>query len=180
VEDDGLCRVGWSSAHAALNLGTDRRGFGYGGTAMKSHDGKFVSYGQPYGKGDTICCMLEFLTDVDVVGSQVSISFMRNGAELGNAFTVSWGDLGIDNLCLFPAVALKNAQIAVEFSSRSSEAEALGFKSVHEATIADSEVSEAVRKMFEDARANEDVDAMKEVDKPRRKYWDLGAKHLLP
>lgn len=32
VCDEGLCRVGWSTQSATLDLGTDRFGFGFGGT----------------------------------------------------------------------------------------------------------------------------------------------------
>jgi ATP-dependent RNA helicase DDX1 len=40
VTDEGLCRFGWSTRAASLDLGTDRQGFGYGGTGKKSHDRK--------------------------------------------------------------------------------------------------------------------------------------------
>jgi ATP-dependent RNA helicase DDX1 len=46
VTDEGLCRVGWSTPDAALDLGTDRFGFGYGGTGKKSFNKDFASYGQ--------------------------------------------------------------------------------------------------------------------------------------
>ncbi len=32
VTDEGLCRVGWSTRAAALDLGTDAHGYGFGGT----------------------------------------------------------------------------------------------------------------------------------------------------
>jgi ATP-dependent RNA helicase DDX1 len=48
--DEGLCRVGWSSKAAALELGTDKQSFGYGGTAKKSHARQFDSYGETYGQ----------------------------------------------------------------------------------------------------------------------------------
>jgi hypothetical protein len=31
IRDEGLCRVGWSTRSAKLDLGTDKNGFGYGG-----------------------------------------------------------------------------------------------------------------------------------------------------
>ena len=40
VEDGDVVRAGWSTAAASLELGTDARGWGYGGTAMKSHEKK--------------------------------------------------------------------------------------------------------------------------------------------
>lgn len=147
LQDDGICRVGWSSAYAALNLGTDARGFGYGGTGMKSHAGKFDPYGGEYGKGDEVCCMVEFIGagGGDVGGAKIVVSYLRNGTELGKAFVVGWGQLGAQNLCLRPAVAMKNAQVEVDFERRCSRAEEMGFRPIAEAAVADGEVSESIR-----------------------------------
>jgi ATP-dependent RNA helicase DDX1 len=49
----GLCRVGFSTADATLDLGTDAGGFGYGGTAMKSNMKRFDPYGE---KCVRACC----------------------------------------------------------------------------------------------------------------------------
>lgn len=49
VTDEGLSRVGWATRSAALELGTDKGGFGYGGTGMASHNGSFTEYGQKFG-----------------------------------------------------------------------------------------------------------------------------------
>ena len=46
VTDEGLCRVGWSTLKASLDLGTDREGFGFGGTGKKSFGKQFDSYGE--------------------------------------------------------------------------------------------------------------------------------------
>ncbi|KAI8759448.1 ATP-dependent RNA helicase DDX1, partial [Biomphalaria glabrata] len=46
VTDEGLCRVGWSTRDAKLDLGTDKFGFGFGGTGKKSFDKKFDDYGE--------------------------------------------------------------------------------------------------------------------------------------
>jgi ATP-dependent RNA helicase DDX1 len=46
VTDEGLCRVGWSTPEATLDLGTDRFGFGYGGTGKKSNAKDFTNYGE--------------------------------------------------------------------------------------------------------------------------------------
>ena len=54
VADEGLCRVGWATRAARLELGTDSQGFGFGGTGKKSHDKAFDDYGQSYGLHDTI------------------------------------------------------------------------------------------------------------------------------
>ena len=42
-----LChRVGWSSQAASLDLGTDKGGFGFGGTGMRSNNRQFEKYGE--------------------------------------------------------------------------------------------------------------------------------------
>ena len=46
VTDEGLCRVGWSTEKATLDLGTDKWGFGFGGTGKKSYGKQFDSYGE--------------------------------------------------------------------------------------------------------------------------------------
>ena len=48
VTDEGLCRLGWSTGKATLDLGTDRFGYGFGGTGKKSYGKQFDSYGQVY------------------------------------------------------------------------------------------------------------------------------------
>jgi ATP-dependent RNA helicase DDX1 len=49
VTDEGLCRVGWATRAAGLELGTDRQGFGFGGTGKKSFGKSFEDYGQKFG-----------------------------------------------------------------------------------------------------------------------------------
>jgi hypothetical protein len=46
VTDEGLCRVGWSTWEASHDLGTDRMGFGFGGTGKKSNNKQFDTYGE--------------------------------------------------------------------------------------------------------------------------------------
>ena len=46
VTDEGLCRVGWSTLKAKLDLGTCKEGFGFGGTGKKSFGRQFDSYGE--------------------------------------------------------------------------------------------------------------------------------------
>ncbi len=62
IEDDGLCRIGWSTQAAALEIGADAHSFGFGGTGKKSHAKKFDSYGKPFGRGDSLCCALDWET----------------------------------------------------------------------------------------------------------------------
>ena len=57
MADEGLCRVGFATRAAKLDIGTDRHSFGYGGTGKKSHDRKFEDYGRPYGQVRFSCSM---------------------------------------------------------------------------------------------------------------------------
>jgi ATP-dependent RNA helicase DDX1 len=57
VEDEGLCRAGWATQAASLDLGTDKNGLGFGATAKKSHNRQFDDYGTKYGKGDVVTCV---------------------------------------------------------------------------------------------------------------------------
>uniref|UniRef100_A0A182WCL7 ATP-dependent RNA helicase n=1 Tax=Anopheles minimus TaxID=112268 RepID=A0A182WCL7_9DIPT len=105
VTDEGLCRVGWSTELASLDLGTDRFGFGFGGTGRKSNCKQFDVYGEAFGKQDVIGCML------DLDGREVG--FSKNGVFLGTAFKLNDGDAKSNSY--YPAVVLKNAEIAFNF-----------------------------------------------------------------
>ncbi|XP_055628794.1 ATP-dependent RNA helicase Ddx1 [Toxorhynchites rutilus septentrionalis] len=105
VTDEGLCRVGWSTEHANLDLGTDRFGFGFGGTGKKSNCKQFDNYGEAFGKMDVIGCML----DLD----RGEVSFAKNGVSLGVAFKIN--DNNLRNGNFFPAVVLKNAEMSFNF-----------------------------------------------------------------
>lgn len=59
VDDEGLCRFGWATQNAGLNLGTDSMSYGFGGTGMKSHAGKFEKYGEAFAQGDIVGCQLD-------------------------------------------------------------------------------------------------------------------------
>lgn len=61
MDDEGLCRFGWATQNAGFNLGTDAFSYGFGGTGMKSHAGKFDKYGEAFRQGDTVGCRLDML-----------------------------------------------------------------------------------------------------------------------
>ena len=46
MTDEGLCRVGWSTMKAKLDLGTDNQSYGFGGTGKKSYNRQFDMYGE--------------------------------------------------------------------------------------------------------------------------------------
>nr|KAF6429171.1 DEAD-box helicase 1 [Molossus molossus] len=102
--DQGLCRVGWSSMQASLDLGTDKFGFGFGGTGKKSHNKQFDNYGEEFTMHDTIGCYL----DID----KGHVKFSKNGKDLGLAFEIP---PHMKNQALFPACVLKNAEIKFNF-----------------------------------------------------------------
>ena len=104
VTDEGLCRVGWSVQSASLDLGTDKFGYGFGGTGKKSNNKQFDNYGDPFGMNDVICCLLDL--------SNGEIMFSKNGISLGIAFRISEQ---IKNETFYPAVVLKNAEMLFNF-----------------------------------------------------------------
>lgn len=81
---------------AALDLGTDSWGFGFGGTGKKSNSKSFDTYGEPFGINDTIGCYLDL--------NSGEVSFSKNGKLLGKAFTMADN---VKNKALHPAVVLK-------------------------------------------------------------------------
>ncbi|KAI3416068.1 ATP-dependent RNA helicase ddx1 [Globodera pallida] len=104
IESDGLCRMGWSTARANLNLGTDDQGWGFGGTGKKSHAGQFEDYGQSFTLGDIIGCFLDLESG--------RVHFSKNGADFPMAFALKQQQI---QQGLFPAVVIKNARIRLNF-----------------------------------------------------------------
>lgn len=104
IIDEGLCRVGWSTKSASLNLGTDNMGFGFGGTGKKSNNNQFDNYGQAFGLQDTIGCLLDLTKN--------EISFTKNGTNLGIAFNIP---NNLKGETFYPTVVLKNAEIEFNF-----------------------------------------------------------------
>ena len=112
VLDDGIVRIGWATADATLQLGTDKEGWGYGSTGVKVCQGKYDPFpesGAPYGKDDVIGCHLHY------TGESATISYSRNGESLGKAFSIK--SSAIRHASLFPAVCLKNSQCSLRFTS---------------------------------------------------------------
>lgn len=104
VTDEGLCRVGWSTGNASLDLGTDKYGFGFGGTGKKSNNRQFDSYGESFGINDVIGCYLDL--------ERGSMKFSKNGIDLGKAFDIP-GPLRNDKF--HAALVLKNAEMEINF-----------------------------------------------------------------
>ncbi|XP_063839846.1 ATP-dependent RNA helicase Ddx1-like [Scylla paramamosain] len=107
VSDEGLCRLGWSTPQAALDLGTCKNGFGFGGTGKKSNCKQFDDYGECFGLNDTIGCYL----DLD----SMEMRYSKNGVDLGKAFTLR---SEFKNAVFHPAVVLKNAEVTFNFGQK--------------------------------------------------------------
>lgn len=106
VTDEGLCRVGWSTEQANLDLGTDKFSFGFGGTGKKSNNKNFDSYGEEFGMHDVIGCCLDL--------EKYEIRFFKNGKDLGVAFSIP---NNLRNSTFYPAVTLKNAEMSFNFGA---------------------------------------------------------------
>ncbi|KAK9816650.1 hypothetical protein WJX72_003299 [[Myrmecia] bisecta] len=99
-----LCRVGWAAKNTKLELGVAPRSFGYGSTGMKVVAKKYEAYGQAYGKGDVITCLLDW--------EAAAISYARNGEALGVACAIPQKLQGEP---LYPCILLKGSEVAVNF-----------------------------------------------------------------
>lgn len=104
MEDEGLCRLGFSTLVGKLDLGTDSQSFGFGGTGKKSNNRHFDPYGRPYGMGDVIGCLLDLV--------EMTVSYSLNGQYLGIAFNIP---SNLQGQAFYPAVCLKNAEVSVNF-----------------------------------------------------------------
>ncbi|EFN80062.1 ATP-dependent RNA helicase Ddx1 [Harpegnathos saltator] len=107
VTDEGLCRVGWSTSQASLDLGTDKFGYGFGGTGKKSNAKQFDNYGEAFGMHDVIGCFLDLVKG--------EIKFTKNGVDLGVAFTLNAQQ---KSQTYYPAVVLKNAEMSFNFGAQ--------------------------------------------------------------
>jgi ATP-dependent RNA helicase DDX1 len=111
VLSGGICRLGYSTMAAHLELGRDAHGYGFGGTGMKSYNNSFEKWGETYGNGDILGCHID-LTDTDNGKNQGSISYTKNGNALGVAFKIPKSQAGT---VFFPALVLKGARVMINF-----------------------------------------------------------------
>lgn len=107
AEDPGthVLRVGWSLDNSSFQLGEVELSYGYDGRGKKVTGGKEEEFGEPFSEGDVIGCYASFCD------SQVTLSFHKNGSEVGTAFTVSHALLA--SHALHPHVLCRNVCVAL-------------------------------------------------------------------
>ncbi|XGW24585.1 hypothetical protein V3C99_006202 [Haemonchus contortus] len=108
ITRDGLCRIGWSTLKASLDLGTDDESFGFGGTGKKSTQRKFEDYGESFTTGDVMGCYL----DLD----NGRIWWSKNGKEFGVAFRLD-AKFSSPQCALHPAVLVQNSSLELNFGA---------------------------------------------------------------
>jgi hypothetical protein len=105
LEEICLLRVGWAADAASRIIGLDGLSFGYGGTALKSHNYHFDKYGEEYdATGTVLTCCLDRRDPL-----RETISYYLNGRCLGEAFQLPADLAGVP---LFPAVSGKESWCA--------------------------------------------------------------------
>ncbi|KJE90786.1 DEAD box polypeptide 1 [Capsaspora owczarzaki ATCC 30864] len=119
VTDEGLCRLGWSTITASRNLGTDKQGFGFGGTGKKAFGGQFENYGLAFGVNDTIGCFI----DMDAH----QIFFSKNGSRFDKAFDIP---TQLHRMPFYPAAVVKNAEMRFNFGAQPFKHPCPGFEAV--------------------------------------------------
>lgn len=79
-----------------LFLGTDAKGFGFGGTGKKSTAAKFEDYGESFTLNDVLGCYIDL--------AERTIHYSKNGKEYPIAFEIP---NNLQNSTFYPAVLLK-------------------------------------------------------------------------
>ncbi|KAK6054438.1 SPRY domain protein [Cooperia oncophora] len=108
ITRDGLCRIGWSTLKATLDLGTDDESFGFGGTGKKSTKRKFEDYGESFTTGDVMGCFL----DID----NGRMWWSKNGKEFEVAFRLDT-KFTSPQCALHPAVLVQNSSLELNFGA---------------------------------------------------------------
>jgi ATP-dependent RNA helicase DDX1 len=115
IKGSGICRFGWSTMAAHRELGRDIYGFGYGGTAKKSHDNSFGDYGVKFGDGDIITCYIDHVSPraaatATATATSGTVSYAVNGKYYGKAFDIP---SRLQGSVIFPAVVFKSQGASV-------------------------------------------------------------------
>ncbi|GAX80589.1 hypothetical protein CEUSTIGMA_g8026.t1 [Chlamydomonas eustigma] len=106
-----IARLGVSRLHTPVGqLGEVEHSWGFGGTGRVATGNTFKAYGESFGPGDVIVCLVDLSP-----GQPSSISFIKNGVFLGKAFDISVP--ADETQAYFPHVLIKNSEVALDFSS---------------------------------------------------------------
>lgn len=87
-----------------LLIGEESNSYGYGGTGKFSTNNKFVNYGEKFGVGDVIGCLL------DLDSRPPNMSYAKNGRWLGVAQPLPGFQVGKKETALFPHILTKNTR----------------------------------------------------------------------
>ncbi|GAB4824938.1 hypothetical protein Ancab_007810 [Ancistrocladus abbreviatus] len=130
-----VCRVGISRGDDAVgSLGETEHSYGFGGTGKISNARRFSDYGEKFGVGDTIVCIVDLESK-----PWASIGFSKNGKWLGiaNHFDAGPNGLALRDLqirerqcesAVFPHVLLKNVVVQMQFSIEDGLVPEIGYK----------------------------------------------------
>ncbi|CAJ0946287.1 unnamed protein product, partial [Mesorhabditis belari] len=110
IENDGLCRIGWSTLSATRQLGTDDKSYGFGGTGKKSHMKRFEDYGESFTVNDVLGCYL----DLD----NLNIWWSKNGKQYPVAYSIPPKMRDPAN-ALHPSVLLQCSALHLNFGETS-------------------------------------------------------------
>ena len=87
-----------------LFLGEEPNSYGFGGTGKFSVNSKFTNYGEPFGAGDVIGCLL------DLESRPPTLSYSKNGRWFGVACPLHTHPVGKEDMALFPHILSKNCK----------------------------------------------------------------------
>lgn len=107
-----IVRVGWSMDTTSFQLGEEPNSYGYGGTGKFATSNKFVNYGEKFGIGDVIGCLL------DLDSRPPNMSYAKNGRWLGVAQPLHGFQVGKKETSLFPHILTKNIRFEVNFGQQ--------------------------------------------------------------
>jgi len=110
LRQNNVCRIGWSTSNATLQLGQDSFSFGYENTGHRYSQGLSEPFGEPFTIGDIIGCYYD--------ADNLTISYSKNGQFLGTAFSVPSEFRGRG---LFPHVLLLNVTCHLNFGQEESK-----------------------------------------------------------